>query len=125
MPKLIRDRLLEALADPDLSVSVLSRMTVTEGDIGIGDKTIQGLLSNPGRLPTSRTLIAIARALGDDPRDYYEWPIAEEQRKAAATPKAGQRRAVDAARKAAKRQSERQSKPPIDPDEKPEKGQAA
>lgn len=126
VPKLIRDRILEAIAaDDGLNVSTLSRRTPIPGDGGVGEKTIQALLDNPGRVPETRVIEAVARALGDDHESYYEWPIAVARRDARMTPKAGRRRAADAARKAARRQSGRQSKPPTDHDEKPGKGQAA
>lgn len=127
MPKLIRDRLVELFSGrPDVNPSVLSRMTVVPGeDIGIGEKTIQAILRNPGRVPEARTLEAIARALGENHESYYEWPIAVARRDFAATREAGRRRAADAARKAARRRSESQSTPRADPDEKPERGRAA
>ena len=127
VPKLIRDRLVELFdVKPELNPSVLSRMTVIPGeDIGIGEKTIQAIITNPGRVPEARTLEAIARALGENHEDYYEWPIAAARRDAAATPAAGRRRAADATRKAAQRRSARQTKPQEDPGENPGSGRAA
>jgi hypothetical protein len=128
MPRLIRDHLIALFADEtqNLNPSVLSRMTVIPGDIGIGEKTIQAILNNPGRVPDARTLIAIGRALGENHEDYYEWPIAAARAAAGATPEAGRRRAADAARKAAaRRRAGRRPEPREDPDAKPGKDHAA
>lgn len=113
MPKLIRERLMQLFAErPELNPSVLSRMTVVPGDIGIGEKTIQAIIKNPGRVPEARTLEALARALHENHEDYYEWPIAAAKRQAAATPEATRKREADALRKRAQRQAARQPDAP-------------
>lgn len=124
MPKLIRDRLLEAFRADDMNASVLSRRTTTEGDEGIGEKTIDAIIKNPGRCPTAHTLECIARGLGDNHEQYYEWPMAEARRDAAANPKAVRKRAAGAARKAAQRRSVKPQEPQADPNGNPDSGQA-
>lgn len=114
MAKLIRERILERIeGDKSMNPSVLSRLTVVPGeDIGIGEKTIQAILDNPGRVPEVKTLVALARALGDDHADYHEWPIAVARAGAKNTDAARKKREADALRKRAQRQAEHPSDAP-------------
>jgi transcriptional regulator with XRE-family HTH domain len=108
VPELIHQLLPRLRAERDWSTSVLSRMTVDAAshDEGVGEKTIQAIEKNAGRVPEARIIESLARALDIEPGQFYEWPIAVARRDSAATPEAERRRAVDAARKAAQRRAD-------------------
>lgn len=82
VPRLIHEALPLLREQRKLSRSRLSRMTVQPGNAGIGEKTIQALEDNPGRVPEARIIEAIANALGVPPEHFYEWPIAVARREA-------------------------------------------
>lgn len=125
-PELISELLPRLRTARGWSTSILSRMTVAPGeDPGIGEKTIQAIEANPGRVPEARILRALARALEVAPEEFYEWPIALVRETGAATPAAERRRAIDAARKAAQRRLDKQTTTPPDRARKRGKGQAA
>lgn len=56
---------------------------------GVGEKTIQAIESTRGRVPEAGIIEQLAAALGVEPNDFYEYPIAvarRDRRRARADP---------------------------------------
>jgi len=54
--------------------------TARVGDTGVGEKTIQAIEANRGRVPEAWIIESIAAALDIAPEDFYEYPIAVARR---------------------------------------------
>lgn len=87
-------------------MSVLSRQTAREGDAGVGEKTIEAIERNLGRVPEARIIEALARALAVQPDDFYEYPIAVARRDSK-LPTQAEREAADDREAAALREEAR------------------
>lgn len=94
VPKLIREALRELREERRLSRSQLSRQTVTVGDPGVSESTIEALETKPGRVPDATTLEVLARTLGVEPATFYEYPIAVARREARAVNRAREAEAL-------------------------------
>jgi transcriptional regulator with XRE-family HTH domain len=123
MPDLLAEKL-RALRG-DKSVKDLSHATVRVGHVGVGERTIQLLESAPGRVPDADILEALAAALGVEPDEFYEYPIAVRRREAGSTVEARKKREAEALRKRAQRQGGRLvDAPDTTPAPRRRKGQA-
>ncbi len=89
---------------PDL----LSAKTMSGDTLAITPQGIKQAERAAGRVPEARTLEALAKALGVEPEEFYEYPIAVARRDAATSPEAIRKRETDALRKRGQRQAERQ-----------------
>jgi len=67
-----------------ISRSELSRLTVSVGQLGVSESTIEALETKPGRVPDAGTLELLARTLDVAPDVFYEYPIAVARRNARA-----------------------------------------
>jgi hypothetical protein len=95
-PRLMHEVLRE-LRGP-MSRSHLSRLTVGPGQVYVGEKTIQALEEELGRVTKAEIIEALATALGVEPDVFYEYPIALAQREG--------RAAKDAKRDARQREAQ-------------------
>lgn len=105
-PRLLADALKELRAERDnMSRSKLSRLTVRTGYEGVPEGTIKALENNPGRIPSAETLEALATALGIEPTDFYEYPVALARRATSADAEAAVERETRAAAQPRSRRS--------------------
>lgn len=93
---------------PDL----LSAKTLVGDKLAVTPQGIKQAERAAGRVPDADIIEALAQALGVQPEDFYEYPIAVARREAATTPEAIRKREADALRKRAQRQAERPSDAP-------------
>jgi transcriptional regulator with XRE-family HTH domain len=84
MDALIATRLRELRSKKGLSRSQLSLLTVRDGYAGVPESTIKAIETKPGRVPEAPILEALARALGEKPEVFYEFPIAAARTRPAA-----------------------------------------
>lgn len=80
MPTLIHELLRSMREERQWSRSQLSRQTIRQGQEGVGEKTIQSIEENPGRVPEARLIEDLAAAFGVPPETFYEYPIAFRRR---------------------------------------------
>lgn len=120
MPLLLREALRELRDKRGMSRGALSRATVRLGYGGVPEATIEAYETRPGQVPKAEVLEVLAEALGVDPVEFYEWPIAVAKRDGGST-----RSLAEIAEGAARRRADTTSQPRKGRGGKPGKGRAA